>query len=350
MAWGRRGAATRQAEIERALRRALRAAVAGDWPAAETWLERLVEADSADLDAYHALARLYRDQGAIGRAIRMHQNLLLRGDLTTDQRGEALVELARDFEAGGFRERAIASYEEALATSPRDAGLLARLVSLWHGQGDFERALVLLRRLRRRDRPEADRLESRILLDQARTRADEGDHDGARQALKRCLRRDAGCAAAWAMMGELEAERGRDARALKAWTRAVASDGDLGATLYPKIGATFAARGKSEGYEAYLRDRLEARPTDRATRLALARALVARGDERAARELLARGVERTPEQLTLHVELGRLLIASGQEAESLKAYASLLDALANEPSQGGAGEAGGRGPGGEARS
>ena len=105
MAIGRRRSAVdprKAGSVESALRRALRAAVAGDWPSAESWLERIVEADSADLDAYHALARLYREQGDIGRAIRMHQNLLLRTGLSKVQKTEALLELARDFDAGGF--------------------------------------------------------------------------------------------------------------------------------------------------------------------------------------------------------------------------------------------------------
>ena len=110
--------------VEAALRRALRAAVGGDRPSAETWLERIVEADSADLDAYHALARLYREQGDIGRAIRMHQNLLLRAGLSKAEKNEALLELARDFDDGGFSERAIASYEEVLDAQPREAEAL----------------------------------------------------------------------------------------------------------------------------------------------------------------------------------------------------------------------------------
>ena len=40
-------------------------------PRAQTWLERAVELDGSDFDAYLALARLYRDRGEIGCTIRM---------------------------------------------------------------------------------------------------------------------------------------------------------------------------------------------------------------------------------------------------------------------------------------
>ena len=327
MAWRKKGALKTGADVERAWRRSLRAAVSEDWPAAETWLERIVEADSGDLDAYHALARLYRQQGAVGRALRMHQNLLLRSGLDRESRGEALLELARDFEVGGFRERAVAAYEELLNEQPRQVEVLERLVRLLHDLGDFPRALTLVRRLRRSDRECGDRLEQEILLSQARRLFEEGDHEGARKAIKRCLRRDKSCGRAWKMLGELEAERGKTARALEAWKRGVSADPGLGRELYPKIAAGFAARGKPEEFDRFLSGILKERPGDPAAAIALSRAHASRGDSKAAVEDLVRVLETTPELLELHAELGRLLIGVGQDAESLKAYANLLDVL-----------------------
>jgi len=60
---------------------------------------------------------------------------------------------------------------------------------------------------------------------------------------------------------------------------------------------------------------------------ALARAQASRGDATQAVELLSRSIELAPEDSRLRVELGRQLIASGQDAEALKAYADLLDSL-----------------------
>ena len=143
MAWGRKNATRlKPEELVAAWRRGLRAAVAEDWASAETWLERVVEADSSDLDAYHALARLYRRQGTIGRAIRMHQNLLLRSELPKKVRAEALLELARDFEEGGFTERASAAYEEFLDAQPRHVEALEHLIPLLQELREYARALT----------------------------------------------------------------------------------------------------------------------------------------------------------------------------------------------------------------
>jgi len=327
VAWRRKSASGSPDEIERAWRRSLRAAVAEDWPTAETWLERIVEANSKDLDAVHALARLYRQHGAMGRALRMHQNLLLRSDLNRNARAEVLLELARDFQAGGYKERAAATYEELLGLQPRNAEVLERLVALLHELKEFPRALALVRRLRRRNRETGSRLELEVLLSQAQFLREEGDHDGARRSIKRCLRRDKTCGTAWALLGELEVERGKTAKALAAWKRGAAVDESVASSLYPKIAASFAAQGKPEDFDRYLLDIITDRPSDHAARIALARTRAGRGDRAQAIEVLARAIEIAPTEPGLRIELGRQLIASGQDAEALKAYADLLDAL-----------------------
>lgn len=317
----------RAGSVEAALRRSLRAAVGTDWATAETWLERIVEADTDDLDAYHALARLYREQGAIGRAIRMHQNLLLRGDLDRETRREALLELARDFDAGGFAERAIAGYEEVLDDAPRQPEALRRLVALLAEARAHDRALALVKRLARIDRSEAEAAERALLLDQARCAIEAGDDETARAALKKRLRRDKACAEALQLLGDLEAERGRDAKAIDAWRRAVEADAGLGSELLPKLEAGYAARDKTRDYEKLLDRLIEERPGDPAVRIARARLLEGRGDLDAAIETLARAVEVIPRDPGLRVELGRRLVDSGQGGEALKAYQDLLDTL-----------------------
>jgi lipopolysaccharide biosynthesis regulator YciM len=257
----------------------------------------------------------------------MHQNLLLRSDLSRAARAEALLELARDFEAGGYKERAAATYEELLGLQPRRTEVLERLVSLLYELKEFPRALALVRRLRRRDRELGDRLEVEILRSQAEILREEGDHDGARRSIKRCLRRDKTCGLAWALLGELEVERGKSAKALAAWKRGATVDETVAPALYPKIAASFAARGKPEDFEQYLLKLIKDRPFDQAAQIALARMQAGRGDSSQAVEILARAIEIAPENAGLRIELGRQLIASGQDAEALKAYADLLEAL-----------------------
>src|SRR4030095_16593408 len=66
----------------------------------------VVKVDPQTIDLHFALGNLFRRQGEIDRAIRMHQNLLDRADLPTDKRQSAQFALAQDFHRAGLLDRA----------------------------------------------------------------------------------------------------------------------------------------------------------------------------------------------------------------------------------------------------
>lgn len=294
MAWGRKRLGADRDEFDRALRRSLRAAIEGDGARAQSWLERAVELDSADLDAYQALARLYRDRGEIGRAIRMHQNLLLRSDLEAPERAVARLELARDFETGGFRDQALATYEALLAERPRDAAVLEAFARALHAIGDRDKRDTLLVRLRRLD-PEVAR------------------------ALDR----------AFSAGGVAGSDRGEGADVAGEASRA---------GIVSRFVARFGRSRNESSQEAALRSRLEQEPRDGAARIALAHLIERRSGAAQAREIIERGLADAPNDLDLHRALGRLVLAApvegGRDAPhdeaaglAIGAYGRLLDAL-----------------------
>ena len=65
---------------------------------AEQDLAKIVREDTAEIEAYLALAEIYRRRGEVGRAITMYQNLNLRGDLGSEQREAVLCGLGLAFE------------------------------------------------------------------------------------------------------------------------------------------------------------------------------------------------------------------------------------------------------------
>ncbi|MEK9896880.1 MAG: lipopolysaccharide assembly protein LapB, partial [Burkholderiaceae bacterium] len=65
-----------------------------------------VQHDADTLELHFALGSLFRRRGDYDRAIRVHQHLLARADLTPNQREQAQHELARDFFRAGLFDRA----------------------------------------------------------------------------------------------------------------------------------------------------------------------------------------------------------------------------------------------------
>jgi lipopolysaccharide biosynthesis regulator YciM len=314
-------------DVDAALREALRRVLDDDLDAAEELLARAVRADSGRIDAYLALARLYRRRGETGRAIRLHQNLLLRTDLPAGVRDEALLGLAGDFRQGGFLQRAIAAYEEVLARRPRDVVALRALVRLHADVRQYPRALALARLLARVEGRDGRAEEAELLVEAAEAAHAEGRSDDARRALKRALRRDPGHARAWIDLGHLEAERGRTKRALQAWERVPQVDARRAADVYPRLEAAYAAMGRAREFETALRGILAQRPGDAFARLALVHTLAARGDADAAVNEARALLERDPEDLRAHAALARVFVSEGREPEAVKELGELLDVI-----------------------
>ncbi|MDX1578395.1 MAG: tetratricopeptide repeat protein, partial [Gemmatimonadota bacterium] len=255
-----RGRRRRPRDADAAVRQALLRVLEDELDAAEELLSRVARADSDRVDAYLALARLYRRRGEIGRAIRVHQNLLLRRELPEAVRDEALRGLAGDFQRGGFLQRAIAAWEEVLERRPDDGGALAALARLEADARDHERAIELERRLARLEGRDPRGREAELRVRQAETALAEGRGDDARKALRKALRRDPQNARAWLQLGELEAQRGRSRRALAAWQRVPALDRRAAVEVYPRLEAAWAALGRAPEYEAFLTRLVEERP------------------------------------------------------------------------------------------
>jgi len=314
-------------DVDATLRSALLATLDRDLDRAEGLLSEAIRIDSSGVDPFLALGRLFRMRGEVGRAIRIHQNLLLRPDLEPEQRVEVLTDLAADFRQGGFLRRAIATYEEVLSRDAKNLPAMQALLRLLADVREFPRALEVARRLARREGDRSGRCEAGLQVDMAVAARAEGRNDDARKAVKRAIRKDRNLVRAWLLLGELEAERGRNKAALAAWGRVPEIDPASGPLAYPQLETAFASLGRSRDFEKLLRGFLEQRPDDSDARLALARALAARGEVDASIGELQAIAERDPEDLVARAAHGRILLSAGRDSDGARLLSEVLDAL-----------------------
>jgi lipopolysaccharide biosynthesis regulator YciM len=294
---------------------------------AEEALVQALRSDADGIESYLALARLYRTRGEIGRAIRVHQNLLLREDLNKEQRLTALADLGADFRQGGFEDRAIACYEDVILGDKRDLKSLRALVQLYAKTGRYSQAIECSRRLARLEGGGRGEDEARLYAEMARAQYSEGENDEARRSTKKALRCDKRCVAAWVLLGDLEAERGRAKAALDAWSEVPRLDRASGPLVYAKLEATHAALGRSRDFEAFIRGLLEKQPEDVNARRALATLLSARGDIDVSISELNRQLGVDSDDLETRAVLGRILLSEARVSEAAHEYGLMIAAL-----------------------
>lgn len=314
-------------DSDTALRAALLSVLERDLDRAETLLSHAARLDSNAVEPYLALARLYRMRGEIGRAIQIHQNLLLRPGLSQEHAIAALTDLAADFRQGGFLQRAIASYEEVLLREPSNRRTLEALVPLLASVRNFPRAIEISRRLGKLGKASAAHNVADLLVQMAEACQAEGDSVEARRAVKRALRKDPECVRGWVVLGDLEAERGKHKAALSAWSRVPEIDRRSGPLVFPKLEPTYAALNRPRDFEMYLRGLLDGQPHDADARIALAHTLAARGDVDVAIDELRHVEAHDPDNLEARAVLGRLLLAERRDAAAVRAHGELIDVL-----------------------
>src|SRR4051794_34852916 len=113
--------------------------------AIESFIE-VVKVDPQTIDLHFALGSLFRRQGEIDRAIRMHQNLLERPDLANDKREAVIFELAQDFHRAGLLDRAEELFTR-LQSTPFEHASLSFLLAIYEQEKDWPKAITVTRRM-----------------------------------------------------------------------------------------------------------------------------------------------------------------------------------------------------------
>lgn len=113
--------------------------------AIEAFVE-IARLDPDTLELHYALGALFRRRGELDRAIRIHQNLVDRSDLSQQQRLKALYELGQDFFRAGLLDRAEEIFK-SLETGAHALDALSHLLDIYVLEKDWEQAIATARRL-----------------------------------------------------------------------------------------------------------------------------------------------------------------------------------------------------------
>lgn len=190
--------------------------------AIETFI-RALEVNPETVETHIAIGKLFCQRGDVERAIKVHQNLLARPNLTAPQADRVQLELARDYLAVGMHQRA-ERLLEALADSKSSlrAEALGDLVTVYEQQHEWRQAIDIGRRLLR-EQPRFASTLAQYHCELAVSALASREFDQARGWLQAALKVDAGCVRALILLAELE-ERSGNLKALPVLLRRIALD------------------------------------------------------------------------------------------------------------------------------
>jgi len=75
--------------------------------------------DEYTAETFHLLGNTFRDRGEVDRALRVHQNVIARSNLSAKQKQRAMFALGQDFFAAGMLDRAESVFQELLDSNSK---------------------------------------------------------------------------------------------------------------------------------------------------------------------------------------------------------------------------------------
>ncbi|MBG6076588.1 lipopolysaccharide assembly protein LapB [Polaromonas sp. CG_9.11] len=140
-------------------------------------IDAFIEAVQNDPDTselHFALGNLFRRRGEYERAVRVHEHLMSRGDLTQPERERAQHALALDFLKAGLLDRAEAALRKLEGTPFEGEGQLA-LLSIYERSRDWANATEIAARLGNSTHGSFSKRQSHYLCEQANASIATGD-------------------------------------------------------------------------------------------------------------------------------------------------------------------------------
>lgn len=152
-------------------------------------IDAFIEAVQNDPDTselHFALGNLFRRRGEYARAVRVHEHLLSRGDLTPADRERAQHALALDFLKAGLLDRA----EDALNRlegTPFEAQARLALLAIYERSRDWSHAASIAQKMHAADQGDFSTRQAHYLCEQALALSVQGDRAGAKALLEQAI-------------------------------------------------------------------------------------------------------------------------------------------------------------------
>lgn len=253
----------------------------------------IAELDQETVETQLALGSLFRRRGEVGRAIRLHQDLLKRDTLSKAQKTSALFELGEDYMRAGLLDRAEALFADLVAAEVEVVEALKRLVDIYESERDWGKAIDHAERLEQLSGRPYGTVVAHYRCELAERARSRNQLEIARDELSQALKADPGCARAEIQLAGLEMQTGDYARAARAFERAARIDLDTLPLLLTPLLSCYEQLDDSVRARDFLTE-MCARYPGIAPVLALAKTIEREQGEGAAEDFLAKEIRRHP--------------------------------------------------------
>lgn len=218
---------------------------------------KLAEINRDTVETHLALGNLFRRRGEVDRAIRVHQHLIARPNLSQEEKTVALLELGEDYMRAGLLDRAETLFTDLVAMDALAPSALKHLIGIYQHERDWGKAIEHAQRLQKAVGESQGTTIAQFyceLAEQARSR---GDRDEARERIVDAFNAEPDCVRACMIEGHIEAASDDLAAAINAFERVAELDVDYVPEILSPLLDCYARAQRMQRAEEFLRALIE---------------------------------------------------------------------------------------------
>ena len=288
-----------------------------------TKLRQVVTEDSANIDAYLRLGQILRENKKPQRALRVHKDLTLRGDLAPADKEAILHQLALDYRDLKNADMTEVALKELLSLQPDDRWAHLNLLQLqkeaqkWNEAYDTAAALLKL---------ESNKSKKPLAVfkyHQGEQLYKHKEHHKSRILFKEALGLDPSFVSAYLAVGDSYHDEQRYEDAVNFWNKLIEAVPDQGHRVIDRLKKTLFDLGRFGDIAKICENILKHSPKNREARLSLAEFFEKKGDLDAAEEILTQMVDDSPDDVTSIIALIRIYLERGDRKKIDELFRSL---------------------------
>lgn len=218
---------------------------------------KLAEYNRDTVETHLALGNLFRRRGEVDRAIRVHQHLVSRSNLSDDMKTVALLELGEDYMRAGLLDRAETLFADLAAMNAHAPSALRHLIAIYQHERDWHQAIEHARRLEKMTGVSESHNISQFYCELAEQSRQHGATEEARAYLGQAFEYEPGCVRAHMIDGAMHAASGEDGHAMACYERAARSNLSFVPEILPPYLKCCSRAGRMEHAEQFLREIIE---------------------------------------------------------------------------------------------
>lgn len=197
------------------------------------------EIDEYTAETFLLLGNLFRNRGEVNRALRVHQHLVARSDISKAQRITAMLALGEDFFAAGMLDRAESVFSEILKDDPKRGDACEPLRNIYEQLHEWDKAIEITRCAQQRSKVDRSRLIAHYYCELATEELQKNKLFRAEETIRKAAGIYPESARVQVLKADLAYLRNEHRKALQTYQQAISKDTRLIGMLYRKLIESF---------------------------------------------------------------------------------------------------------------